>query len=360
MSIQDERELRERLGGLLYGIEPSSAPVAGTMRRGKGIRMRRWISAAAGLAVIAAGAVVLPGLLHSHPAGPVAPLHYKVTVQPPGPGAKAGLVAHGIIDGRPWQVVVQGGPGNGCEVAPHVLTCGLRYGSQPGPGQVSVESASAGSTVFELGTVGANVTRVVVQLSNGTELDLRPTLIGGFRWIAFAAPALTIQRAASYAGGVELQYAIPYRNAEFVAWLRPGQAGPRRARYLIGAGSLNGKSWSAYASVGPWGICLEGAGDAGDCVAGLGYFRPGGTAVNRELVCGPTGAAQWYGATAAPGVRSVRIRLSDGSFITAHPVAITGGAKLYVVAVPKALRFVNWTAFDKGGQVLGTGTGWYC
>ena len=178
---------------------------------------------------------------------------------------------------------------------------GLRYGSQPGPGQVSVDSASAGSTVFELGTVGANVTRVVVQLSNGTELDLRPTLIGGFRWIAFAAPALTIQRAASYAGGVELQYAIPYRNAEFVAWLRPGQAGPRRARYLIGAGSLNGKSWSAYASVGPWGICLDGAGDAGDCVAGLGYFRPGGTAVNRELVCGPTGAAQWYGATAAPG-----------------------------------------------------------
>ena len=83
MSIQDERELRERLGGLLCGIEPSSAPVAGTMRRGKGIRMRRWISAAAGLAVIAAGAVVLPGLLHSHPAGPVAPLHYKVTVQPP-------------------------------------------------------------------------------------------------------------------------------------------------------------------------------------------------------------------------------------------------------------------------------------
>lgn len=360
MSIQDERELRDRLGGLLYGIEPGPAPVSGTMRRGKGIRMRRWISVAAGVAVLAAGAVVLPRLLQSHPAGPVAPVHYTVTVQPPGPGARAGLVAHGTIDGRHWQVFAQGGPRNGCEIVTLVLTCGLGYGITPGPGQVSLGSASVGSTDFELGTVGANVTRVVVQLSNGTDLDLRPTLIGGFRWVAFAAPALTIQRAVTYAGGVELQYAIPYRNAEFVAWLSPGRVGPRQARFLIGTGSISGKSWSAYANVGPWGICLEGAGVAGDCVAGLGDFRPGGTAVNRELVCGPSGAAQWIGATAAPGVRSVRIRLSDGSFITAHPVAITGGAKLYVVAVPRALRLVSWTAFDKAGQLLGTGAGWHC
>ena len=230
MSIQDEHELRDRLGGLLSGIEPGLAPVAGTMRRGKGIRMRRWISAAAGLAVIGAGALVLPGLLQGNQAGPTVPLHYKVTVEPPGPGARAGLVAQGTINGRHWQVVVNGGPRNGCEVTLHALTCGRGYGGKPGPGQILFESASAGRTEFELGTVGANVTRVVVELTNGTELDLQPQLIGGARWIGFAAPALTIQRAVSYAGGTELQYAIPYRNSEFVAWLRPGQVGPRQAQ----------------------------------------------------------------------------------------------------------------------------------
>ena len=257
-------------------------------------------------------------------------------------------------------MVVNGGPRNGCEVTFHALTCGRGYGGKPGPGEILFESASAGRTEFELGTVGANVTRVVVELSNGTELDLQPQLIGGARWIGFAAPARTIRRAVSYAGGTELQYAIPYRNSEFVAWLRPGQVGPRQARFLIGAGSLNGKSWSAYANVGPWGICMEGVGDTGDCVAGLADFRRAGGAVNTDLVCGPTDTAMWYGATAAPAVRVVRIRLSDGSSITAHPVTITGGAKLYVVAVPKALRFVNWTAYDKSGKELGSGTRWTC
>ena len=91
MSIQDEHELRDRLGGLLHGIEPGLPPVAGTMRRGKGIRMRRWISAAAGLAVVGAGALILPGLLQGHQAAPTVPSRYSVTVQPPGPGARAGL-----------------------------------------------------------------------------------------------------------------------------------------------------------------------------------------------------------------------------------------------------------------------------
>jgi len=360
MSIQDEHELRDRLGGLLHGIEPGLAPVAGTMRRGKGIRMRRWISAAAGLGVVAVGAVVLPGLLQHHQTGPTAPLHYNVTVQPPGPGARAGLVAEGTINGRRWQAIVHGPHQNGCEVVSQVLTCGRSQGGQPGPGHVFLESASAGKTDFELGTVGAHVTRVVVELSNGTRLDLRPQRIDGARWVAFAAPALTIQRAMSYAGGTELQYAIPFRNSEFVAWLRPGQVGLQKARFLIGAGDVNGKSWAAHAFVGPWGICMEGIGDLGDCLPSLADFRSADTPVTTDLVCGPTEAAMWFGATARPQVGSVQIRLSDGSSITEHPVEVTGFAKLYVVAVPKALRFVGWTAFDKAGTALGTGAGWTC
>ena len=69
--------------------------------------MRRWISVAAGVAVLAAGAVVLPGVLRGHPASPTAPLHYKVIVSPIGAGAPPGLIGQGI-DGR--------APMDGCHV----------------------------------------------------------------------------------------------------------------------------------------------------------------------------------------------------------------------------------------------------
>ena len=36
MSIQDERELRDRLGALLYGIEPGPAPVSWDRATGSG------------------------------------------------------------------------------------------------------------------------------------------------------------------------------------------------------------------------------------------------------------------------------------------------------------------------------------
>jgi hypothetical protein len=73
VSIQDERELAERLSGLLDTVEPRSAPLDETVRRGRGIRLRRRITAAVSLAVIAAGAVLIPAVLHSRAAAP--PLH---------------------------------------------------------------------------------------------------------------------------------------------------------------------------------------------------------------------------------------------------------------------------------------------
>src|ERR1700752_5334404 len=100
MSVQDERELRARLGTLLDGIEPRPAPVTRVVRLGKGIRMRRWISVAAGLAVIVAGAALIPGFLQAHRVAPIAKLHYKVTVTALGPNAKHGVIAAGVTDGH--------------------------------------------------------------------------------------------------------------------------------------------------------------------------------------------------------------------------------------------------------------------
>jgi hypothetical protein len=363
VSIQDERDLRDRLGGLLNQIEPRPAPVASVVRRGKEIRMRRWISITAGLAVIAAGATLLPGFLQGHTAVPFPPLHYKVTVQPPGKRSEPGLVAQGTINGNRWRVIVQRGPGNGCMPTTHLLTCGAGEPPAAGRTEVSFLSSSVNGTQFVLGSVGARVTRVTVQLGNGSEMQLTPIAFDGKRWVALAAPLLTMGRAVSYDGQTELAYSIPFSSAStgviFNGWLRPGQVGPARATFTIGSGNISGTPWSAQAYVGPWGVCVTGAGGGSDCIpspADLVETK----SLNSELLCGPTGAANWYGGKVAASVQAVRLRLSDGSAITAHPVRITGGGKLYIVAVPKGVSYVRWTALDAAGRSLGSGTGWRC
>ena len=110
MSIQDERELRGRLGALLDGVAPGPAPVSQAVRRGRGIRVRRWIGAAAGLAVIVAGAAVVPALLQAHTTTPAAPLHYKVTVTKLGGSAAGGVIGAGTIGTEHWRVVLDPWP----------------------------------------------------------------------------------------------------------------------------------------------------------------------------------------------------------------------------------------------------------
>ena len=77
MSIVDERELSDRLSGVLDAITPSPAPVGPARRNGKLIRARRTIGITAGLAVAAGLVVAMPSILHPHahsglsPVGPI-------------------------------------------------------------------------------------------------------------------------------------------------------------------------------------------------------------------------------------------------------------------------------------------------
>jgi hypothetical protein len=112
VSIQDERDLRAQLAGLLDGVQLRPAPVAGTIQRGRRIRVRRRISAAAGLVVVAALAAVLPGVLtgRPHSAGPLAPQRYSVNVDVLGPISHGGVIAQGVTDGKEWKVIASGSP----------------------------------------------------------------------------------------------------------------------------------------------------------------------------------------------------------------------------------------------------------
>jgi hypothetical protein len=168
---------------------------------------------------------VLPGLIQGNGATPMASRHNKVTVQDLGSTAKGGVVGAGTINGKRWRVVLDKPMGDGCSPQPYLLICGSTYGVPAGPREVNLDATGGNSTQFQLGTVGADVTRVVIRLSNGTALDLWPVSAYGVRWVAVAAPSNAIVEAESFVGRSEYQHAIPNVTngfAEFVAWLRWG------------------------------------------------------------------------------------------------------------------------------------------
>jgi hypothetical protein len=91
MSIVDERDLSERLSGVLDAITPSEAPVGATLRNGKLISARRNIGITAGLAVAAGLVVAAPGLTH-YPAHPgMSPLKPTVMVRQVCPAVRHGV-----------------------------------------------------------------------------------------------------------------------------------------------------------------------------------------------------------------------------------------------------------------------------
>ena len=373
MSIQDERDLRDRLDGLLDGIEPNPAPVTAAVRRGSGIRLRRRISVAAGLAVIVAGAIVLPGLLRAGAPAPVAPRHYTVTVKVLGRTAPDGVIGAGTIGTNRWRVVIDRTMGDGCSVGLWVLTCGRAYGAAagPGPAGVALTASAASGTQFEVGTVGADVSRVAISLSNGTMLSLRPVTAEGLRWVAVAAPVGTIGRAVSFVGRAEYRYAIPYLNggvAEFATWLRPGQAGLAVVSKRVGAGKLDGISWHAAVAAGPWGFCASFVnGSSCFATAAPPRFPPAGQIVD-PLTCGPLSDASGKpdgasaGVVAVPSdVKDVVLKFAGGGRLRMAAIAIAG-TRVLGYAIPDHPAVAQTLEYGASGQLVhsGPGTGWGC
>jgi len=240
MSIDDERDLAGRLDQAFAAITPPPAPLAGAIRQGKAIRLRRRLAGVADLAVATAAAVaVAVPLLHaatSPPAGPQHPRH-TVTVLPPGPHPAAGLIAAGTIDGRRWRITVSppgtgGAPRDGlCVLALSMSSCGPASGASPSA-PVDFGSMSDPYRQAQYGPVGRDVSYVTVRLGDGTVLTLRPVTVYGVRYVGFAAPtAMTIRSATAYSARGVLATAIPFDPpggaATFSLWLhRASRARP--------------------------------------------------------------------------------------------------------------------------------------
>jgi hypothetical protein len=371
MSIQDERELRDRLGGLLHGIEPGLAPVAGTMRRGKGIRMRRWISAAAGVAVIAAGAVVLPGLLRAHPSGPAAPpRHYKVSVMPIGAGTHPGLIGQGTTDGHRWTAIMSAAgrdsvmlTGRGLASVSTYESAAAEFAANP----AALMATGSSGPVLEFGTVRADVTDVVLTLPDGEVISLAPVSWHGRRWVAVQLPpSVPIVRATLYTRRGELAYAVPFHDAELATWWQPGQVGPARLTKSIGSGVVDGKPWHASADIGPWGYCYSfgySFGPSPTCFDSTvnPVVVPAGTLVSPMTCSAGSGQPAAGFAASAAAVRRVVLKYAGGSSAV-FPTFAVGSRRMFGYAISVHHKVVGSLEYGAAGQLLGTTPGalWAC
>jgi hypothetical protein len=363
MTVHEDQDLRERLDALLDSIEPRPAPVALAMRQGNGIRRRRWVTAVAGLAVVAGGAAALPVVLGAGRSAPLpaATLRYSVTVHGPGRNAPAGLIAYGTQDGKRWQVAMSGRGAN-----EQLDGAGLSFDGPPPavvqPGPVTVESGTNGATgnTTIVGAVTGDVTAVTVALP-GKVLRLRPVRYLGERYIAIVLPAdVPVLRTAAYDGSRELAYSVPYERGDLANWWRPGQAGPARFTKTILGGVADGRAWQLAAHYGPWGYCFT----LPNSTACPQRLRVPAGELDQSVSCG--GLATGDSSTPDLGlavvradVRQVTIRLSGGAVERYTPVATPGGYVLGYV-IPKGHTIAKATALSAAGRVLGPLTSLSC
>jgi hypothetical protein len=293
--------------------------------------------------------------------------HYKVTTQDLGSTAKGGVVGAGTINDKRWQVVLDKAMGDGCAPRPYLLICGSAYTVPAGPRDVNLSAIGGSSTQFQLGTVGADVTRVVIRLSNGTALDLWPISAFGHRWVAVAAPSSAIVEAQSFVGRSEYRYAVPNVTngfADFVAWLPPGQPGLRRASASVGSGSVDGVTWQGSVKIGPWGYCTSAAG-GWSCAPAVTPPAIGEKLL--QFICAPldaAGTAKEVGASSVvvlpKGVKNLVLRFADGSQLRLVATYV-GGTRAVGFGLPTRPRVVRADEFGFAGQFLGTTTAlWRC
>jgi hypothetical protein len=364
MSIDQERELRVRLDSALHEITPSPAPVAATLRNGRTIRTRRRIGVAAGLAAAVGIALAAPGLAHQIASrGPAAPVHsWVVTAYLPGPHPPHGEIAWGTINGRRWQITatnerVPGGDQcvqgnfNGQNGS---LNCGASANaSQDRSLPVAFQGSGEGDVTYQYGVVQPDVARVVIALADGTNLTLHPVPLYGQRWVAFAVPAnLPIASAAAYSKRSELAYAIPY-GISFPTWLRPGEAGPPSATYVIASGVVNGVAWSDVMHVGPWGYCSAIADPSvADTVCSplqsvTGNSPRGLTGIGHDSV---------VEGNAAESVAYVVGTLTDGGTVRARAVD-AGGPRFWAFFVPQGQRLRRVVFYSATGHRVAVQSG---
>jgi hypothetical protein len=374
-------ELREDLDRALRSVTFSEAPVERAKRRGRRIRARRRVAVLAGalaVAAVAAGYPALSPAIVPAPARPATGHHDPVvTAYPPAsatqaPGgltAKSGVIAQGKVGSTPWQVNVHANntdAGDPCytvtigsDITPVVGSCSVELPSLSGGDPAEFNGTGKSAAEVQLGVVAANVTYFVLTFTDGQQLKLLPVTAGGHRFVAFAAPAsmtvasLVAHLGSPYADSGQIETAVPFdppgRSPVFGLWLKPGQAAPPRAQGFVGRGTTDGQAWTVTAYEGPWGTCFVSSG--GDLCLPMAPLRT--TAVLGGW--GRSASEMAFVGSAAPGVASVRVTLSNAKSVQVTPVGV-GNENLFVFWVGKGVNPTGWTGYDASGHETSSGT----
>jgi hypothetical protein len=362
-------ELRESLDQAMRTVIPGEPPVDAAMLRGRAIRRRRRVTViASALAVAVVAGIGYPAVtrLRSAPPPPVTTHRVVVTDVPPGPGARPGMVASGLIGGTSWQVIVDrpqqlgGGNTQQCFQGQGTAFAAGQGLSQncgpvltPGTDPVEFTGSGDGVTQVQLGAVAADVTYVVVTLADGQQLKLIPVRVYGTRLVAFAAPVRTkVASATAYLDNGQYRTAIPAdlpsQLSIFGAWQAPGEHGQPRATGRIAAGTVDGQAWSVTAYVGPWGICFTAAPGVAGCDNTTGPVTTTGV-----LGFGSSPPQVVYG-SAATAASYLMATLTSGKTVRV-PVVTVGDQKLFAFALAKGQTLRRWTAYDAAGHPLSSG-----
>jgi hypothetical protein len=352
-------DLHEDLTTALAAVDPGAAPVEAAMLTGRKIKHRRRAGLLAGaVAVVVAAVVGVPALTRQQALPAPTTGHIRVTVNPPGPHAPAGLIASGLIGSNPWNVTVKSPSSDNCTFEGNgmsIIACTGDQGQPTAAAPISFEGeGSDGSPVpvnITFGEVWKDVVSARVELSDGTILTLHPVEVDGSRFVAFASPlSVPVDSVTAYSRSGAIATAIPFDwpgglLPSFEAWLRPGQAPPARLTGTFGSGTVQGKPWRATAYLGPWGTCIT-VGHDGDCLGSK----------QRPATGWAGGSDSWVVGTAADSVSYLVITLKDGSTVRAAATAV-GRQKFWGVPLSSSQQADSrWTAYDDAGRAVASGS----
>lgn len=372
MSI-DEGDLRASLSSALDDLDCGPMPLNSVISQGRRVVLRRRLTAAASALTVAVAAIAAPVIAHQigRPTQPVAPSrHYHLTVHSPGPHSPKGLVAYGRLNQRHWRII-----GSAQRESGHMYVCFDTVGNDCNGGSIPVArnsgeiadfpfSSGPNPTVL-VGDVRSDVRFLQFSLSNGQIVMLKPVAVFGrshASWVGVMLPyAAAVTRITAYSAKGQLGYAIPFTHdgtVTVVRWLAPGQPPkPARATYKIASGKVNGKPWAEYAYIGPWGSCLEGAGDGGTCIGqGLRGWVSGKPA-SLVLQDGGSSASPkvaYYFLAAKPAVSYVVVHFKNAAPVRV-PAVSAGSVKFIGFASVPPDAATRWVAYSAGGKVLATG-----
>jgi hypothetical protein len=348
-------DLHERLNSALAAAEPSPAPVEAAMHAGRKIRNRRRAGLLAGTVAVTVAAAAVAGVpaFGHHAALPPAPVtgHTRVTVNPPGPHAPAGLIASGVIGSTPWTLSVVAPDSNNCVfegTGTSYEACNEALMRPSAADPIEFEGMNLGDanqSFVSFGQVWKGVVSTRVELSDGTMLTLHPAKVDGLSFMAFAVPAhLPIDSVTTYSRTGEIATAIPFTAADgfpiFGMWLRPGQAPPPRVTGTFGSGTV------VTAYLGPWGTCVD-LGSGGSDLIPL-VTEPGTT------VLGASDSVV-FGA-AAESVSYVTITRKHGRALRAEPAAV-GPQRFWAVPLSQPDQAgAHWAAYDRAGKKVASGS----